>query len=338
MKYQQYHRSSSQPKAPSSVYTLLQSVVFTLFISILYLPSFVRSSSAAGQETLIGLIGKDFIVLGADSSLSSSITLTSSNIDKIKLVSNPFPNIASNEKHHRINDYGGQQHIIAVAYAGESADCERLISNLSIHASQMEYESGIGCDVHHLFHNSRDKQIVSPMAGIDAEAVAHFARDQIAKSLRTKDRMSACVLIGGMVPSYGERSSSYEVASFTDRIQAQIQAATAPFVPSANAKGSTTEPESRKELKDELDGMKYEPKLFWLDEYGSLQNIKYASHGLGSNFVLSILDRNYQKDLSRDDAVQLIRDCFEQLRMRYVINSPEAPCIKCIDCNGCKQY
>ncbi|KAL7572212.1 hypothetical protein ACA910_011743 [Epithemia clementina (nom. ined.)] len=50
------------------------------------------SSSAAETETLIGIVGRDFILLGADSSLKSrSIALTATNVDKIALLTHPFP-------------------------------------------------------------------------------------------------------------------------------------------------------------------------------------------------------------------------------------------------------
>jgi 20S proteasome alpha/beta subunit len=52
----------------------------------------VEASSAAGSETLIGIVGKDFILLGADSSVSQSIALTASNLDKITPLVDPFPN------------------------------------------------------------------------------------------------------------------------------------------------------------------------------------------------------------------------------------------------------
>jgi hypothetical protein len=52
----------------------------------------VEASSAAGSETLIGIVGKDFILLGADSSVSQSIALTVSNLDKITPLIDPFPN------------------------------------------------------------------------------------------------------------------------------------------------------------------------------------------------------------------------------------------------------
>ena len=73
------------------------------------------------------------------------------------------------------------------------------------------------------------------------------------------------------------------------------------------------------------------PKLFWLDQYGSLQNMRYAAHGHGSNFAYSVLDQRYRNNMSRQEAMDLIQECFAQLRQRYVINSPQPPRIKCID-------
>ncbi|EEC49140.1 predicted protein, partial [Phaeodactylum tricornutum CCAP 1055/1] len=63
------------------------------------------------------------------------------------------------------------------------------------------------------------------------------------------------------------------------------------------------------------------PRLYWLDEYGSLQTVPYGAHGHGANFILSILDQGYRPDLDRQQAADLLRRCFAQLRTRYVINS-----------------
>jgi 20S proteasome subunit beta 4 len=76
--------------------------------------------------------------------------------------------------------------------------------------------------------------------------------------------------------------------------------------------------------------------LYWLDEYGSLQNIQYGAHGHGSNFILSVLDQGYRPNLTLEEATKPFRDCFQQLRTRYVINSPQPSCIKCVDARGCR--
>ena len=314
----------------------IATAVCSLFL-ILSNQAVIGASSAAGQETLIGIKGKDFLIFGADSSTSSSITVTSSSIDKIKLISNPFPSGFGGEHHGNV-----VQHVIAVASAGESADCERLVCQLSLHATQVEYENSLGCDVQSVFHNGEceENTLSRECLGLDAEAIAYFARERIAKAMRTRNRMSVCLLIGGMVPVTencivgGDIQSEQTGISFTEQIQAQVQSATRSLQQNAN---DIKDP-SITEIAQTSHSSQYEPKLFWLDEYGSLQKIEYGAHGLGSNFALSILDRSYKKDMTREEAVKLIQDCFDQLRMRFVINSPEKPCIKCIDSDGCKQY
>jgi 20S proteasome alpha/beta subunit len=79
-----------------------------------------------------------------------------------------------------------------------------------------------------------------------------------------------------------------------------------------------------------------EPRLYWLDEYGSIQQLPYGAHGYGSHFVWSILDDGYRPDMCRDEAILLMKSCFEQLRQRYIINAQAQtpPCIKCLDANG----
>jgi len=317
----------------------------------------MMASSAAGQETLIGIKGRDFVLLGADSSASSSITVTSSSMDKITLISNPFPFHHGRRQKDSIQRCEQQQPIIAVASAGDKADCQRLVGQLSMQVTQMEYESGLGSDVCHVFHRDKENRLMvgkwegsygRMSVGLDAETVAYLARDRIAKNMRTRNRLSACLLIGGMVPNSVIRSkliqgpredetNSVPVA-FADDIQAQVQAATTSFLTSA-------EKTSAAMLRDRIDALheaslsddEYKPKLFWLDEYGSLMAVEYGAHGLGSNFILSILDRNYQSDMTREEGIQLIKDCFEQLRSRYIINSPNPPCIKCIDSQGCQK-
>ena len=50
----------------------------------------VSASSAAGTETLVAVVGQDFVMIGADTASVQSIVLTSSDMDKIKVVADPF--------------------------------------------------------------------------------------------------------------------------------------------------------------------------------------------------------------------------------------------------------
>lgn len=333
-------------------------------------------ASVAGQETLIGIVGQDFIVLGADTSLSSSISLTSNNVDKIRVIIDPFPTNIQRQKEiiHRHHRHPNDQQVIAVASAGDFADSERLIGQLIGHASSMEYQH-LGCDVNCVYNGNRDnddnygaksmmnsqsQDLYSP-AGLDAESVAHLARGMIASSLRSRGQLKTCLLVAGMVRCYQyennpvpQKEDEIKDKSFSKRLRHQIEAGTNAYADTKHSIESNEQTKMDKPKFDKVDSSDHhdfqmnssirtqnhhavlKPRLFWLDEYGSLQKVEYAVHGLASNFVLSILDRQYKSTLSKDEAIDLVMDCFRQLRKRFVINSPEPPCIKYIGVNGCE--
>jgi 20S proteasome alpha/beta subunit len=333
-----------------------------------------RASSAAGTETLIGIQGPDYVVLGADSSVSQSIALTASNLDKIAVLVDPFPSSDDTDLQARDNvESITRQHCIVAAAAGDAADSDRLIGMLAAHAVIREFEASVGCDVE-LIHcgsessgssssnPSRPSTVLGAAAGLTVQDVAYVARHQIASRLRSGSPLNVCLLLAGMMPVLprGEPSSMPRRArerqdqrlprillassSMSDasrerlsrgqgrtRSSLDLEATSEPLQDSVSASRSQDNGETISRLTVNL-----EPRLFWLDEYGSIQRLSYGAHGFGSNFILSILDRGYRSTLSQAEAIQLIRSCFEQLRIRYVINSPQAPCIKCIDRRGCR--
>ena len=292
-------------------------------------------------------------MLGADSSAASSVALTSSNLDKIRVLSDPFPMGRANRHDDRDED-GAElarswtQQTIAAAAAGESADCDRLLDILAAHCALREYEAGVGCDVETVYDgsalgNGRDENCVgrarsmmidaSAPSGLDVEAVAHLARSVISQSLRSRDRLSLCLLVAGMVKAdsrlcMADGETSVEDTSHSGRLRRQVEAATSSTRIDAAA--------SRKERIAASQRQFLVPRMFWLDEYGSIQQLQYGAHGYASNFALSILDREYRPNMSREEATNLIKNCFEQLRTRYIINSPNPPRIKCISADGCE--
>jgi 20S proteasome alpha/beta subunit len=305
----------------------------------------IHASSAAGTETLVGIVGPDFIILGADSSISQSIVLTASNLDKIAVIANPFP-IGRPSSSAFTSQY--QQQTIVAAAAGDAADADRLLGTLTAHAAIREYEASVGCDVDVVdFSADSSRSNVQTPAGLSVEGAARLARGQIASQLRSQTPLKICLLIAGMMPinDLPESSSllTTEVGlSFTSEdIQRQIQKASSPYLEngsSTSASASTSEvaSDSKEKATPLSSPSKLRPYLYWLDEYGSLQKLQYGAHGHGSSFILSILDQGYRPDLTRKEAADLLRDCFNQLRTRYVINSPQKPCIKCIDADGCR--
>jgi 20S proteasome alpha/beta subunit len=330
--------------------TSLQIILSLLLIASLK----VTNGDVAGQETLIGITGRDFILLGADASQCSSISLTSNHVDKIKLIQNPFPN---NKFHDNGSMHSSSSSIIAVASAGDSADCDRLIGSLISQASLMEYQSAsdessnsLGNDVKCVYNGNGANRIKNNCknqvsSGLDVHCVAHMARGMIASSLRSRHgQFKTCLFIAGFIPfqtkqfheiqqqdgnhskklerqiHLASQEYSLDCDTVLDGNERQYTSTSTPIILSSNAKTIL------------------KPTLFWLDEYGSIQNIHYGCHGLASNFVLSILDRSYKHDLTKEEAIVLMKNCFEQLRHRFVINNPQPPCIKCIDLvNGCQR-
>lgn len=222
-----------------------------------------------------------------------------------------------------------------------------MMGLLKTHSQIREYEAGIGNDVQCVFNgqvestkSTKTLGAISP-AGLDAEAIANLSRNEISSRMRSRQPLQLCLLVGGMV-----RCSSTGILSeeeVVDRIQKQISVGSA-SIKSTIDNYPTDENEQasmimrRSDPSEPLDSDSQKaanpflaPKLFWLDQYGSLQNMRYAAHGHGSNFAYSILDQRYRNAMSRREAEDLIRECFEQLRQRYVINSPQPPRIKCID-------
>jgi 20S proteasome alpha/beta subunit len=299
--------------------------ILELFLLLSIFFRVTLGSQAAGTETLVGIVGKDFVLLGADSSVSQSISLTASNLDKIAALSEPF--FYDDARSSRTQ----QQQTIVAAAAGDAADSDRLVGMLQAHATIQEYQSGLGCDVD---YNSYPNDVPTE-AGLDVEAMAYLARGQIASALRSKTPLKVCLLIAGMMATNdndnGENTSTHSFVA--ERVQKQVQQSWVSAAASTTRKATTVETPDTTSTHIDISSS-LQPRLYWLDEYGSIQKIQYGAQGLGSNFCLSILDQGYHPQMTREEATKLLRDCFQQLRTRYVINSPQPHCIKCVDANG----
>lgn len=214
----------------------------------------------------------------------------------------------------------------------------------------MEYEAGIGNDAKCVFDGQSPpigNKIFSPVsvAGVDAESIANFARSEIASRMRSRQPLQVCLLVGGMLRCTNLEGASSN-SNIVGRVQQQISSASAARRSQREHDGTVKSkkactmerPNMDRHYASKLDEDDRQisnpfliPRIFWLDQYGSLQSMPYAAHGFGSNFAYSVLDQRYRNDMTRQEAVMLLRECFEQLRLRYVINSPRPPRIKCID-------
>lgn len=284
---------------------------------------FSGASQAAGQETLIGIVGRDFVLLGADSSVSQGLALTASNLDKIAALVEPFPEGVEEKEDAPPLSQPLQQQAILVAAAGDAAISDRLVGLLRALCTIEEYGAGIGCDVKVVGGGPQPSHHLAP-PGITVAGVAHRARAWLSAR---RPNGSVCLLVAGMEPVRpGSGTAPFAARQVRDQTRrVAVTSSTTQNLPDNRKKSSSGAEESPGTLT---------PKLFWLDELGSLQNVAYGAHGLGSNFVLGVLDRGYDPDCSVEEAADLLKDCFRQLRERYVVNAPGTPCLKCVDAKG----
>ena len=116
--------------------TLSRSVhpLLILFIIVDNIRISCAQQFSAGQDTLLGIVGRDFVLIGADSSTSSGggISLTSLNIDKIAVI-HDGNTLLSSDKDRRYVDVSREsmeQQAIAAGFAGDIGDGEQA-SNMA---------------------------------------------------------------------------------------------------------------------------------------------------------------------------------------------------------------
>nr|UCK81649.1 proteasome subunit beta type-2 [Arenicola marina] len=64
------------------------------------------------------------------------------------------------------------------------------------------------------------------------------------------------------------------------------------------------------------------PELYYLDYLASMVKVPYGVHGYGSFFSLSVMDRYYRDDLTKDEALHLLQQCIDEIRSRFIVNLP----------------
>eukprot|EP00977_Amphora_coffeiformis_P021531 scaffold9441_cov167-Amphora_coffeaeformis.AAC.10 len=286
------------------------SALLYLFLSTI---TVVDANTAAGLETLIGIRGRDFVLLGADTAVGPGVIWTATAVDKIAVL--------------------GPNSLVA-AVAGNAADSDRLVGWLQAQATLYEYEQGLGTDVEYINMmsgggNSEEEpaSLLSTTMGhtttYTVTQMAQLARSQIAQQLRTRSPFQVCLLVAGFQPGPAPVDEVW-----TSRLQYQVAQA------SLAGEKQLEKSSNMNEDNEHDSSLQQHPRLFWLDELGTLQDVPYAAHGIGSMFMYSILDNGYKADLTRDEACVLMRKCFAQLRQRYAVQTPHPPCLKCIYKDG----
>ncbi|XP_030075712.1 proteasome subunit beta type-2 [Microcaecilia unicolor] len=80
---------------------------------------------------------------------------------------------------------------------------------------------------------------------------------------------------------------------------------------------------------DEHDG----PSLYYMDYLAALAKVPFAAHGYGAFLTLSVLDRYYKPDITRKEAIALLKRCLEELQKRFILNLPSFS-VRLIDKEG----
>ncbi|KAF6040053.1 PSMB2 [Bugula neritina] len=64
------------------------------------------------------------------------------------------------------------------------------------------------------------------------------------------------------------------------------------------------------------------PSLYYMDYLASMNKLPFAVHGYGSFFSLSIFDRYYTPDVTKEEAYELLNKCVQEIQKRFLVNMP----------------
>lgn len=79
------------------------------------------------------------------------------------------------------------------------------------------------------------------------------------------------------------------------------------------------------------------PSLYYIDYIASLHKVDKAAFGYGSYFSLAMMDRHYHKDMTVEEAIDLVDKCIIEIRSRLVVAPPNFV-IKIVDETGAREY
>ncbi|KAJ1726459.1 Proteasome subunit beta type-4 [Coemansia biformis] len=84
------------------------------------------------------------------------------------------------------------------------------------------------------------------------------------------------------------------------------------------------------------DGKGGEGSVYWIDYLAGMAKVPYAAHGYCAYFVYSVLDREYSPDITLEQGLDLIKQCFVALKMRFLIQFSDYT-VKVVDKNGLRE-
>jgi 20S proteasome alpha/beta subunit len=309
-----------------------------MMIMLMLMLMMIQKAQGGHSETLIGIQGKDFVLLAADRSMGSGgAVLTSQEFDKIQ----PFPAAASSTA--------------AVAGMGDNpADIDHVLQKLqvgsrlaAISSSNQRNTMVFDCSAgQHMDTLSQQQPQLS--AGWTIECIAEALRYEVYNRLRSDSPMQGCAfLIAGMLRQQRQHFNDdhqRDSSPNTDitNVHQQIQIASKEFrnvvddMDLVHHQISSTSSEDITEAGAAASN-NLRPVLFWLDQYGALQKVTYGAHGHAASLLWSVLDRGWRSNMTVEEAIELLDDCLQRLKERFLFNPSQKFCIKCIDQNGCRR-
>lgn len=75
------------------------------------------------------------------------------------------------------------------------------------------------------------------------------------------------------------------------------------------------------------------PSLYWCDYLATMHSQNICGNGYGSYFVLSLFDKMWKKDLSQDEALEMMKKGIQEVKARLV-TAPPRYIVKVIDKDG----
>lgn len=60
-------------------------------------------------------------------------------------------------------------------------------------------------------------------------------------------------------------------------------------------------------------------KMYWLDYLGTGAEVTYGAHGYGESFAIGFLDRYHKADMSRENAIELVKGALDAIQTRIVV-------------------
>lgn len=65
------------------------------------------------------------------------------------------------------------------------------------------------------------------------------------------------------------------------------------------------------------------PSLYFLDYLASIIKVPFGIHGYGAMFTLSIMDRYYKPGMTKEEAMNLLQMCINEIQKRFLVDQPQ---------------